>query len=101
MSKVVEIYDPPMCCSTGVCGPSVDPKLIGIQDAVSQLQADGVTVQRYQVTTHPAAFLKNAEVAALMRTTEGLKSLPVTMVNGTVIRKGEYPSLIELREALS
>ncbi|MDH3390414.1 MAG: arsenic metallochaperone ArsD family protein, partial [Desulfobulbaceae bacterium] len=24
----IEIYDPPMCCPTGVCGPNVDPELV-------------------------------------------------------------------------
>jgi hypothetical protein len=24
----VEVFDPPLCCSTGVCGPNVDPVLI-------------------------------------------------------------------------
>jgi hypothetical protein len=23
----LEIFDPPMCCSTGVCGPDPDPRL--------------------------------------------------------------------------
>ncbi|MDB4895800.1 MAG: transcriptional regulator [Firmicutes bacterium] len=100
MSKVVEIYDPPMCCSTGVCGPSVDPKLLAIQETILKLEAEGVTVKRYQVTTHPAAFLKHAEVAAMLRTPEGLKSLPVTTVNGTVISKGGYPGVAQIREAL-
>lgn len=100
MSKFVEIFDPPMCCSTGVCGPSVDPKLLAVQEVIRQLQAEGVTVQRYQVTTHPAVFLKNPEIATLMRTTEGVRSLPATVVDGVVIRKGEYPTLAELRGAL-
>jgi len=26
--KTIEIFDPAMCCSSGVCGPSVDPKLV-------------------------------------------------------------------------
>lgn len=100
MSKLVEIFDPPMCCPTGVCGPSVDPKLVAIQEAILELQAKGVTVKRYQVTTHPGAFMKQPEVAALMQTPEGVKTLPVTAVNGVVIKKGEYPSSDELKAAL-
>ena len=23
----LQVFDPPMCCSTGVCGPQVDPEL--------------------------------------------------------------------------
>lgn len=99
MSKVVEIFDPPMCCSTGVCGPAVDPKLVAIQEAILRLQAEGVTVKRYQVTTHPAAFMNQPEVAALLRTPEGIKSLPVTVVNGKVVSKGNYPLLEHIQAA--
>jgi hypothetical protein len=27
----VQVFDPPMCCSTGVCGPEVDPLWSGSQ----------------------------------------------------------------------
>jgi hypothetical protein len=100
MSKSVEIFDPPMCCSTGICGPAVDPKLVAIQETILKLQAEGVTVNRYQLTSHPAAFLQQPAVAALLRTPEGIKSLPVTVVNGRVISKGEYPSLETIQAAL-
>lgn len=42
MSKLVEIYDPPMCCPTGVCGPAVDPKVLAIQEAILKLEAEGI-----------------------------------------------------------
>jgi hypothetical protein len=27
MSVTIRVFDPAMCCSTGVCGPSIDPEL--------------------------------------------------------------------------
>jgi len=24
----IQVLDPPRCCSTGVCGPNVDPELV-------------------------------------------------------------------------
>lgn len=100
MSKTVEIYDPPLCCPTGICGPSVDPKLVAIQEAVLKLQQSGVTVKRYQMTSHPAAFMQQPAVAALLRTAEGIKALPVTVVNGAVVKQGGYPALEEIEAAL-
>ena len=32
--KKIEIFDPAMCCSTGVCGPSVNPELIRVAAVV-------------------------------------------------------------------
>jgi hypothetical protein len=100
MSKLVEIFDPPMCCPTGVCGPAVDPKLLAIQETILKLQAVGVTVKRYMLTSHPADFMRQPEVAALLRTPEGIKSLPVTVVNGKVLSKGAYPSAAEIAVAI-
>lgn len=38
MSVKIEIFDPALCCSTGVCGPSVDPALIQVANAIEQLK---------------------------------------------------------------
>lgn len=100
MSKLVEIYDPPLCCPTGICGPAVDPKLVAVQEAILKLQQSGVLVRRYQMTSQPAAFMQQPEVAALLRTAEGIKALPVTVVNGAVIKRGEYPALAEIEAVL-
>lgn len=36
--KKIEIFDPAMCCSTGVCGPSVNPELIRVAAVVENLK---------------------------------------------------------------
>jgi len=100
MSKLIEVYDPPMCCSTGVCGPSPDPKLIAFQETVLRLESEGVTVKRYMLTGQPAEFMKQPEVVALLRSPEGVAALPVTVINGNVFRKGAYPEYDELRAAV-
>lgn len=94
----VEIFDPPMCCSTGVCGPTVDPVLIRVNEAILALEKAHplqVEVKRYQPTTQPAAFLSNQEVARLMRE-QGVGALPITTVNGAVVRTGGYLTYDEL-----
>src|SRR5579883_1397331 len=46
----VLVYDPPMCCSTGACGPDVDPVLVRFAADLAWLQEQGVAVQRYNLS---------------------------------------------------
>ena len=96
----IEIYDPPMCCSTGLCGPAIDPLLVTMNDAVLALKKQGIEVERYNLLQQTKAFLENKNVADLLHK-NGKKVLPITLVNGQVFKKGEYPSYEELCKALS
>lgn len=96
----VEIFDPPMCCPTGLCGPTVDETLLNVSEMILSLQAKGIRVQRYQMTSQPQAFLNNADVYRLVREQQ-LTALPITAVNGRVIRVGAYPTLAEVLAALA
>ncbi|AIQ38000.1 arsenic resistance operon repressor [Paenibacillus sp. FSL R5-0345] len=91
----IEIYDPAMCCSTGVCGPSVDPELIRISAVVHNLKKRDVNVSRYNLSSEPAAFVAN-EVVKQLLTDEGPDVLPVIMVDGQVVKKQGYPTNEEL-----
>ena len=57
---------------------------------VMALQAQGVSVARYQMTSHPNAFLSNAEVMKLVREQQ-MAALPITVVHGKVIKTQAYP----------
>jgi len=96
----VEIFDPPLCCPTGLCGPTIDPVLLDVNEMVLKLKGQGVAVERYLMTTQPKAFLNNAEVYRLVRERQ-LAALPITVVNGRVIKSGAYPTLAEVRAALN
>jgi len=96
----VEIFDPPLCCPTGLCGPTIDPVLLDVNEMVLKLKGQGVAVERYLMTTQPQAFLNNAEVYRLVRERQ-LAALPITVVNGRVIKSGAYPTLAEVRAALN
>jgi hypothetical protein len=96
----VEVFDPPMCCSTGLCGPSVDQTLLDVNEMLTQLEKDGLHVARYQMTTHTAAFLNNPEVMRLVQEQQ-MAALPITVVRGKVIRAGSYPSLAAITSALN
>lgn len=97
----IEIYDPAMCCSTGVCGPSVDPELVRIQETVRQIQKQvpEIQVQRFGLSTEPQAFVANTAVAELLKS-EGPECLPLSFVDGKLISKGGYPRNDELQTIL-
>ena len=96
----VEIFDPPMCCPTGICGPTIDQTLLDLNEMVMALQAQGVSVARYQMTSHPNAFLGNAEVMKFVHELQ-MAALPITVVRGKVIKTQVYPSLEEVKTHLS
>ena len=95
----VEIYDPAMCCSSGVCGPSVDPVLVKINEMVLSLQKQGVKITRYNLSQQPHEFMANKTVSELLQK-EGNKSMPITLVNGELFSTGAYPSYEDLCKAL-
>ena len=99
-SATVEIYDPPMCCPTGLCGPTLDQTLLDVNEMILTLQAEGVSLERYQMASHPQAFLSNTEVMRLVREHQ-LDVLPITVVRGMVAKVGAYPTLEEVKSALN
>ena len=97
MDKKFVIYDPPMCCSSGVCGPNPDQALIDIQGTITGLRKSGVEIERYMITQSPEKFKENPEVIALIQKHQ-LKVLPITTYNGEIVRMGAYPTLEEFRK---
>ena len=95
----LEIYDPPMCCSTGICGPSVDDNLVKLSEGLELLKKKGVEVNRYMITQQPLKFRENQEVFSLVKE-KGKEVLPITTVNGRVIKTGGYPTLEEMEKEL-
>lgn len=94
----IEVFDPPMCCSSGVCGPSVDPLLAAFAADVEWLSAQGVTVTRHNLSQDPQPFVSNRRVLDLMQR-EGNQSLPIVLVNGEELGHGSYPRREELARA--
>ncbi len=88
---VLRVFDPPMCCSTGVCGPSVDPELARFSADLEWLKQQGVQVQRFNLAQQPGAFVEHAPVKAALQA-RGNDSLPLVMVDDRVAAEGTYPS---------
>ena len=99
MTNKFAIYDPPMCCSSGVCGPNPDHTLIALQDTLAEVRKLGAEVERYMITQNAEEFRKNPEVIKLIEEQE-LKALPITTFNGKVIKIGSYPTLAELKQLM-
>ena len=93
----IEVYDPPMCCSTGICGPSVDEKLVRFATDIDWLKCQGIIVERYNLSQQPGEFAGNPLVKAAL-SSDGNDCLPLIMVDGVIARKGSYPSRRELAE---
>jgi len=97
--KKVEIFDPAMCCSTGVCGPSVDPNLTRVASAVYSLEQKGVNVKRFNLANEPAVFAENETINQVLQE-KGVDALPVTLLDEEVVKVGEYPTNEEFAEWL-
>jgi hypothetical protein len=93
--QTLQIFDPAMCCSTGVCGPEVDTKLVQFAADLDWLKSQGVIVQRHNLSQNPAAFVENEAVKAAL-TEKGEAALPLLLVNGKVTATGHYPERNEL-----
>lgn len=96
MSKV-EIYEPAMCCSTGVCGPGVDQELLRVATFLNEMEGEGKKIIRYNLSSDPMAFVVNKEVNDIIAN-EGTEALPVTVVDGEIRQKGSYPANANLAE---
>jgi sulfur carrier protein ThiS len=87
--KTIQVYDPPMCCSTGICGTEIDPALISFAAMLTELSKQGVKVERYNLGQQPMAFVHNPTVKELLEK-ESTEALPVILVDGDVYLKGRY-----------
>ncbi len=94
----IDVFDPPMCCSSGVCGPAVDPLLAAFAADVDWLSAQGVTVVRHNLSQDPQPFVSNPHVLGLMQR-EGTGCLPIVLVDGEELGHGAYPRREELARA--
>jgi cellulose biosynthesis protein BcsQ len=97
----IEIYEPPMCCPTGVCGPNMDETLVKLMENIETLKKKykDIEIQRYMITQYPQKFKENQEVFDLVKE-NGRGILPITTFNGTVVKFGSYLTLEEMEKVL-
>jgi hypothetical protein len=95
----LEVFDPAMCCSTGICGPDVDSKLVQFAADLGWLRSAGVAVQRHNLAQDPARFVSNPLVQSALAK-DGESALPVILTDGRVVSTGRYPDRGELASLL-
>jgi hypothetical protein len=95
LSKIMQVYDPAMCCSTGVCGPSVDPVLVRFAGDMEWLVQKGVQVKRYNLSQQPEAFAQNPVVVKAL-SEYGTECLPLVTVDNEIKLQGKYPTRVEM-----
>lgn len=93
--NIIEIYDPALCCSTGVCGPSPDSELATFASTLENLKSRGVQVIRHNLAQEPLAFAQNAEVKAILEK-DSDSALPLIFINGSLFLRGAYPTAEQL-----
>jgi hypothetical protein len=99
MTLRLEVFDPALCCPTGVCGPSVDPALARFAGDLARLRREGVTIERHNLSHDPGAFAGNDLVRGEIER-RGVACLPVVVANGRVVSVTRYPDRAELHAAL-
>lgn len=95
----VTVFDPPMCCSTGSCGPDPDVALVRFAADLQWLRSQGVVVERFSLSQQPDKFTKNATIMQAMNA-RGADVLPIVMVNNQIIAERQYPSREQLSSRL-
>ncbi|MDF2879410.1 MAG: arsenical resistance operon transcriptional repressor ArsD, partial [Clostridia bacterium] len=83
MKKMI-IFEPAMCCSTGVCGPGVDPELLRVSSILSNLKNKDIIVERYNLSSNPQIFVDNKVINEVLMK-DGVDTLPVVVLEGEVV----------------
>lgn len=93
--KTIQVFDPPLCCSTGVCGVDVDQQLVTFSTDVDWAEKNGARIERFNLAQQPMAFAESPAVKAFLERS-GQEALPLILVDGEVALAGHYPNRAEL-----
>jgi hypothetical protein len=93
--KNIQVFDPALCCSSGVCGVEVDQQLVSFAADVDWAKQNGALVERFNLAQQPMVFAEHAVVKGLLERS-GESALPVTLVDGELAFAGRYPTRDEL-----
>ncbi|MEA4972468.1 MAG: arsenite efflux transporter metallochaperone ArsD [Candidatus Metalachnospira sp.] len=98
--KKMKIFEPAMCCETGLCGVGVNPDLLRISAVINTLKNNGIVVDRYNLSNAPMEFVNNKVINAYINA-HGPEGLPVVTVDDEIIITGRYPSSEEFTKLLN
>lgn len=89
--KKMQIFEPAMCCPTGICGVGVDPELLRISTVLHSLKNQGIEVERFNLSNAPQQFVTNQVVNTFINE-KGVEGLPITVLDGAIVLAGRYPN---------
>lgn len=93
--SLIQVFDPAMCCNTGVCGTEVDQQLVTFAADVDWAKQNGAQIERFNLAQQPMAFAENRVAKAFLERS-GAEALPLVLVDGEVALAGRYPNRAEL-----
>ena len=95
--KKIEIFDPAMCCPTGLCGTNIDPELMRIAGVIETLKTQGIIVTRPTLRDEPQVYVSNKTVNEYLQK-QGADALPITLVDGEITVSQTYPTTRQMSE---
>ncbi len=93
--KTIQVFDPALCCSTGICGVDVDQALVSFSADAAWAKQNGAQIERFNLSQQPMAFAENSTVKGFLDRS-GAEALPLVLVDGEVAMAGRYPDRGEL-----
>ena len=91
----VRVYEPALCCNTGVCGTDVDQSLVDFTADLNHVAERGADISRHNLANDPTAFAADDTVRAFLQVA-GSEGLPLTTVDGVTVMTGAYPTRAQL-----
>jgi hypothetical protein len=93
--KTIQVYDPAMCCNSGICGVEVDQALVSFSADMEWAKQNGAKIERFNLSSEPMAFADNKTVSSFLERS-GSEALPLILLDGEVALAGRYPNRNEL-----
>lgn len=94
-SHMIQIFDPALCCSSGVCGTDVDQALVDFAADMAWARHHGARIERFNLAQQPEVFAHNVAVRDFLDRS-GPEALPLVLVDGAIALAGRYPQRAEL-----
>ncbi len=99
----VRVFEPALCCNTGVCGPDAsletgadsDDSLVVFTADMAFVKSQNGDIERHNMANDPMAFV-TSETAKAFLEVAGSDGLPLTTVDGVTVMTGKYPTREQL-----
>ena len=92
----LELFEPSLCCESGVCGPEPDRVLIELQNTIQLLKKINIETKRYAINQAPMVFVQNTVVSDFIKA-NGASKLPLVLLDNKIIKSGGYPTIDDLK----